>query len=110
MVQWRKLGMAHQDSLAKIILQGTVEGKQSRGRPVKSWLDTIKDWTKQLTARLLCTVEDWQRWHVMAAKAATVSLQRVSLYATNYTTISGMQEIYVQMVYIICNISFFIKD
>ena len=33
------------NSLAKTILQGTVEGGRKRGRPTKSWLDNIKDWT-----------------------------------------------------------------
>ena len=30
------------DSLAKIILQGTVEGGRKRGNPKKSWLSNIK--------------------------------------------------------------------
>ena len=33
------------DGLAKIILQGNVEGKRSRGRPKKQWIDNIKEWT-----------------------------------------------------------------
>ena len=70
--------ISRQDSLTKIILQGTVKGKQRRGRRMKSWMDNIKDWTKQPTARLLCLVEDQQRWRIMVAKASTVSPQRVS--------------------------------
>ena len=53
---------SRQDSLAKIILQGTVEGKKTRVRSMKSWLDTIKDLSKQPTARLLRIVKNRQRW------------------------------------------------
>ena len=33
-------------SLAKTILQGTVEGGRKRGKPRKSWLSNIKRWTQ----------------------------------------------------------------
>jgi len=49
---------SHQDSLAKVILQGIVEGNQCRNRPMKSWLDNIKDWMTLPTAWLLRLVED----------------------------------------------------
>ena len=32
------------DTLPKIILQGSVDGKHRRGRPRKSWKDNIKEW------------------------------------------------------------------
>jgi len=60
-------------NLAKIILQGTVEDKHRKGRPMNSWLDNIKYWTKQPTARLLRLVGNRQRWRIMVANASTVS-------------------------------------
>ena len=45
---------------------------------MESWLDNIKDWTKQPTARLLCVVEDRQRWRIRVVKASTVSPQQVA--------------------------------
>ena len=33
------------DGLSKVILQGTVEGSRTRGRPKKSWSDNIAEWT-----------------------------------------------------------------
>ena len=39
--------ISRQNSLAKITLQDTVEGKR-RGRPKKSWLDNTKDCTKHV--------------------------------------------------------------
>ena len=71
-----------QDSLAKIILQGTVEDKHRTGRPMKSWLENIKDSTKQSSARLLLMVEDRQSWCITVAKASTVSPKRVSMMLT----------------------------
>ncbi|KAK2184433.1 hypothetical protein NP493_266g02004 [Ridgeia piscesae] len=83
--RWKQAWYGHisrQSSLAKIILQGTVDGKQCRGRPMKSWLDNFKDRMKQPTARLQRMVEDRQRWRIMVAKASTVSPQRESTRLT----------------------------
>ena len=33
------------DGLTKVILQGTFEGSRRRGRPKKSWIDNIAEWT-----------------------------------------------------------------
>ena len=33
------------DGLAKVILQGTIEGKRRRGRQKKKWTDNIEEWT-----------------------------------------------------------------
>ena len=82
---------SHHDSLAKIILKGTVEGKQRRGRPMKSRLDNIKEGTKQPTARLLRMVEDRQRWRIMVVKASTVSPQRVATMLTGLKKKSAQQ-------------------
>ena len=33
------------EGLAKLIIQGNVEGKIRCGRPKKMWIDNIKEWT-----------------------------------------------------------------
>ena len=33
------------NGLSKTILQGTVQGKRKQGRPKKTWMDNIKEWT-----------------------------------------------------------------
>ena len=32
------------NSLAKMIMEGMVEGKRRRGRPEKQWIDNVKEW------------------------------------------------------------------
>ena len=50
-VKRRKLSwfghVCRHDTLPKIILQGSVDGKRRRGRPRKSWKDNIKEWKGQ---------------------------------------------------------------
>ena len=50
------------DGLAKIILQGNVEGKRSRGRPKKQWIDNIKEWTGKGFNELNEIVYDRKKW------------------------------------------------
>jgi len=49
---------------------------------MKNWMDNIKDWTKEPTARLLRLVEDRHSWHIMVEKASIVLPQRVSTMFT----------------------------
>ena len=81
-VRQRKLAwyghVSRHGSLSKTILQGTVDGKRLRGRPRKSWLDNIKEWTNQPTSRLLRLTEDRKRWRTTAVKASTMAPQRAS--------------------------------
>ena len=37
--------LTRSNGLSKTILQGTIEGKRKQGRPKKSWMDNIKEWT-----------------------------------------------------------------
>ena len=50
------------DGLDKIILQGNVEGKRSRGRPKKQWIDNIKEWTGKGFNELNEIVYDRKKW------------------------------------------------
>ena len=46
------------DTLPKIILQGSVDGRHRRCRPRKSWKNSIQEWTGQSMSSLLCIAED----------------------------------------------------
>ena len=58
-LQWYGYITLH-DSLAKAILQETVEGGRKRGEPRKSWLFNIKEWTKMDLHSLLTSAQDRQ--------------------------------------------------
>ena len=57
------------DSLSKTILQGTVAGGRKRGRPRKSWLDNIKEWTGRSTAQLIRKAEDRPLWTLVTVES-----------------------------------------
>ena len=44
-LQWFGHVSRHTDSLANTIMQGSLWGKQTRGRPKTSWIDNIHSWT-----------------------------------------------------------------
>ena len=56
------------DSLAKTILQGPVEGGRKRGKPRKSWLSNIKEWTQMDVHSLLSSAQDRQLWRSCASQ------------------------------------------
>ena len=45
-------------SLANTMLQGGRDGCRKRGRPVRTWLDNIRDWTGLKFYQLIRTAED----------------------------------------------------
>ena len=44
-LQWFGHAFRHKDSLAITIMQGSLSGKRTRGRPKTSWIDNIHSWT-----------------------------------------------------------------
>ena len=58
------------DSHAKI-LQGTVEGGRKRGKPRKSWLSNIKEWTRMDVYSLLSSAQDRQLWRSLCKSVST---------------------------------------
>ena len=50
------------DGLTKVILQGTVEGSRRRGRPKKSWIDNIAEWTSKSFAETQAMAHDRHEW------------------------------------------------
>ena len=54
---WSFSHVCHHDMLQKI-MQETVDGSHRRGRPHKSWKDTIKEWTGQSMLSLVHIMDD----------------------------------------------------
>ena len=77
------------DTLRKIIIQGTVEGRRCRGRPHKYWTDNIKEWAGQLTSSLLRIVDDQGRWTVVVADASVGVPQRL-LDVTSFSQLTKL--------------------
>ena len=68
-VKRRKLAwfghFSRHNSLAKTVLQGTLEGGRKRGRQVKCWADNLKEWTRQDSPTLTRLAEPGARCHTM---------------------------------------------
>ena len=66
MVKKRKLKwychISRSSGMAKIILQGTVQGARRRGRKKKRWEDNINEWTRMKFRDFLREAEDRERW------------------------------------------------
>ena len=56
------------DSLAKIIL----EGKRNRGRPEKSWMNNIIEWTGMKVVDLIKSARDRKAWKTIVGRSAIV--------------------------------------
>ncbi|GFS01436.1 endonuclease-reverse transcriptase [Elysia marginata] len=64
------------DSLSKTILQGTVEGKHTRGRQKKAWCDNIKGWTGMAMYELVRSASDRDAWQQKTDSSALRSPRR----------------------------------
>lgn len=53
------------ENLEKLVVQGKVEGKRSRGRSPKRWLDQIEEMTDRKLERLVRDAEDREEWRAM---------------------------------------------
>ena len=60
-MQWFGHTTRH-NSLSKTVLQGTVEGGRKQGRPHKSWMSNIKEWTGLSVPTLLKAAQDRTTW------------------------------------------------
>ena len=60
------------DSLEKSIMMGMVEGKRSRGRPQKTWIKNITEWTGMSIPDMYRATKDKNQWrksvHVIAQR------------------------------------------
>ena len=55
--------------LTKVILQGTVEGRRRRGRPKKSWIDNIAEWTGKSFTETHAMAHNRQEWRDLMRKS-----------------------------------------
>lgn len=73
-VKRRKLAwfghVTRHNTLSKTILQGTLEGSRRRGRPRKSWVTNIKEWTEREMPDLLSSAQDRTGWKILSVAAA----------------------------------------
>ena len=69
-------------SLANTMLQGGTDGCTKRGRPVRTWLDNIRDWTGLKFYQLIRTAEDRELWRSCVSRAIDMSPQRPPSYGT----------------------------
>ena len=70
------------DTLPKIILKGSVDGRRRRGRLRKSWKDNNKEWTGQSVSSLLRVVEDTP--DVATTEEASVAIPQRRLVVTGF--------------------------
>ena len=65
------------NGLAKLIMQGSVEGRRSRGRPRMSWLDNIRVWTGKTTEEIHCLSKNRKAWkHISFMSASYTATPR----------------------------------
>ena len=65
--------------LAKIILQGTVQGRRRRGRQKKRWED-VTEWTGLKLGEALRKVENREEWRTVVARSSLVPQRSTRLW------------------------------
>ena len=63
------------DSLGKEIIQGTLPGSRTRGRPCMKWLDNIIAWTGVTAGQLVRKVEDRDNWRRITQSATNPRIE-----------------------------------
>ena len=61
-LQWFGHACRRKGSLTNTILQGKVEGTRPRGRPRRTWINDLKEWTGRTSAQLTRLADDRQSW------------------------------------------------
>ena len=65
--------------LAKMILQGTVQGGRRRGRQKKRWEDNVTEWTGLKLGEALRKAENREEWRTVVARSSLVPQQSTRL-------------------------------
>ena len=60
-------------SLANTMLQGGTDGSRKRGRPIRTWIHNIKDWTSLDWQQLIRTADDREQWKICVSRAISVA-------------------------------------
>jgi hypothetical protein len=63
------------DNLGKEIMQGTMPGSRTRGRPRMAWMDNIKSWTHHSMGELIRKAENRDQWRMFAQSAANPRIE-----------------------------------
>ena len=72
-LQWFRHVTRWKGSLANTILQGSTDGSRKRGRPARTWINNIKDWTGLGWQQLIRTAEDRELWKTCVLRAISLS-------------------------------------
>ena len=59
--------MIRRNNIHKLLLEGPLEGKVSRGRPRTEWMTNITEWTVMRYEDLVRLAQDQEPWRVMIA-------------------------------------------
>ena len=59
--------MIRRNNIHRLLLEGPMEGKLSRGRPRTEWLTNITDWTGMRYEDLVRIAQDREPWRIMTA-------------------------------------------
>ena len=78
-LQWFGHLVRQDNSLAKMIMEGMVEGKRGRGRPEKQWIDNIKEWTMLEISEIMKKARDREQWRLIVRKASMCSYGRETM-------------------------------
>ena len=66
--------------LAKMILQGTVQGGRRRGRQKKRWEDKVTEWTGLKLGEALRKAENREEWRTVVARSSLVPQRATRLW------------------------------
>ena len=69
-------------SLANMLLQRCTDGCRKRGRPVRMWLDNIKDWIGLNFHQLIRTAENRELWSSCVSSVIKMLPKRPLMYGT----------------------------
>ena len=59
--------MFRRNNIHRLLLEGPLEGKRSRGRPRTEWMTNITEWTGMRYEDLVRLAQDREPWRIMTA-------------------------------------------
>ena len=59
--------MIRRNNIHRLLLEGPMEGKLSRGRSITEWLTNITQWTGMRYEDLVRLAQDREAWRIMTA-------------------------------------------
>ena len=71
-------------AIANVMLQGGIDSFRKRGRPARTWLNNIKNWTGLNFLQLIRKADDRQLWRSFVSRAISMSPQRLPMSPHSY--------------------------